>query len=718
VVTGAAAVAAGLMVGMATTASATPAASAPPASSAQTATTGCALNSPQGAIQHVIYLQFDNTHYSRDNPTVPSDLEQMPNLLNFLTGNGTLISHEHTPLISHTANDILTSETGLYGDHQGMPIANTYNYYVPGGATDTAGSFAYWTDPIVDYNTATSAPVGDSTPSLVGASGAGTPAPWVPYTRAGCDFGSVAAANTELENTVPDVPVVFGANSPEAKEAEDPNQQNKASADFEGLAVHCAKTSTACAHAAGAVSDVLPSEPGGYHGFNALYGNKFVQPMISPSGPVRDLSGNVITDGNGNVGFPGYNGMTGPNALSYTLDMQLHGVPVTYTYLADMHESWQTGNAFGPGEAGYVQQLRAENAAFGTFFTDLAAHGITKANTLFVVTADEGDHFVGGPAAPAGCNGVQVACTYSKIGEVDGNLTGLLAAKGVTTPTDISANSAPALYVHGQPDRTAPSVRTLDRTAATLSAPDLATGTTVPLTEYLADPVEQKLLHMVTSDPKRTPSLVLFGNDDFWLGGGATSCGASCVSENAAEAWNHGDVQPQITTTWLGLVGPGVAHNGVDNATWSDHTDIRPTMLSLLGLHDDYPSDGRVLLEDLAVGSLPPSVRAHRDELIRLGQLYSQLNADVGAFGIATLHASTIALASNTPGDSEYTTIENSLVRLGSERDALVGAIRGVLDDGLATNATARVTADAAQVGGLIGQGQQLLGRANLLTTG
>ncbi len=46
------------------------------------------------------------------------------------------------------------------------------------------------------------------------------------------------------------------------------------------------------------------------------------------------------------------------------------------------------------------------------------------------------------------------------------------------------------------------------------------------LTNYLADPVELKLLHMVTGDPRRTPSLVLFGQDDFWLSSGKASCGS------------------------------------------------------------------------------------------------------------------------------------------------------------------------------------------------
>ena len=60
-----------------------------------------------GKIKHVIYLQFDNTHFNRDNPNVASDLEQMPHLLNFLKDNGTLFTNDHTILISHTAGGIL-----------------------------------------------------------------------------------------------------------------------------------------------------------------------------------------------------------------------------------------------------------------------------------------------------------------------------------------------------------------------------------------------------------------------------------------------------------------------------------------------------------------------------------------------------------------------------------------------------------------------------------
>src|SRR6202030_1168803 len=84
---------------------------------------GCTLRSAHGEIKHVIYIQFDNVHFERDNPNVPSDLEQMPNLVNFLKENGTLLTDSHTPLISHTADDIITSLTGVYGDRQGIPVA-------------------------------------------------------------------------------------------------------------------------------------------------------------------------------------------------------------------------------------------------------------------------------------------------------------------------------------------------------------------------------------------------------------------------------------------------------------------------------------------------------------------------------------------------------------------------------------------------------------------
>ena len=115
----------------------------------------CRLNSPSGKIKHVVYVEFDNVHFTRDNPNVPSDLEQMPNLLNFIKQNGTLDTGDHAVLISHTANDILTTQTGLYSDDDGIFIANSFGVFGPSGSGLFPSAFFYWTDLVSDITPAT-----------------------------------------------------------------------------------------------------------------------------------------------------------------------------------------------------------------------------------------------------------------------------------------------------------------------------------------------------------------------------------------------------------------------------------------------------------------------------------------------------------------------------------------------------------------------------------
>src|SRR6266498_5175788 len=178
-------------------AGATPSASGGAARPAAKLAEDCKLE--HGA-KHVVYLIFDNVHFLRDNSNVPSDVEQMPHLLNFIRSNGTMMTNSHTVLISHTANGILTSLTGMYSDRHGQPVSNSFRYFRADGTTASSSSFKYWTDLTDD----TSAVPTDPTPIMVnGDSGSpkNTPAPWVPYTRAGCDFGATAIANVVLENT-------------------------------------------------------------------------------------------------------------------------------------------------------------------------------------------------------------------------------------------------------------------------------------------------------------------------------------------------------------------------------------------------------------------------------------------------------------------------------------------------------------------------------------
>src|ERR1700722_10606277 len=54
--------------------------------------TNCQMHTADGTpVQHVIHIIFDNVHWRRDNPNVPSDLEQIPSLKNFLEQNGTVL---------------------------------------------------------------------------------------------------------------------------------------------------------------------------------------------------------------------------------------------------------------------------------------------------------------------------------------------------------------------------------------------------------------------------------------------------------------------------------------------------------------------------------------------------------------------------------------------------------------------------------------------------
>ena len=213
-----------------------------PAATAQAASS-CHLSSARGDIQHVIYIQFDNTHFQRDNPNVPSDLEQMPHLLNFITNNGTLMTNDHTVLISHTATGILTSLTGVYPDRMGQPVSNSFRYFTPAG-TITHRRLVRVLDGAALRSGGLGRPIRRR--QMINENGKIAPAPWVPYTRAGCDVGSVATANTILENTAIDIPTVFGAGSPEAAEVavesrRRPSRTSSASASTARRAPHSAR---------------------------------------------------------------------------------------------------------------------------------------------------------------------------------------------------------------------------------------------------------------------------------------------------------------------------------------------------------------------------------------------------------------------------------------------------------------------------------------------
>ena len=694
-----------------------------------------------GPVKHVIYLVFDNTHFMRDNPNVPSDLEQMPHLLNFLTSNGTLLTNDHTILISHTAGGILSSLTGLYPDRQGIGVSNSYFYYPPSKIPAFSSAFKYWTD-LVDDSTG----VNDPLPNMVFDGQKNTPAPWVPFTRAGCDFGGVSTANIELENIgfgpFGDMSEAFGTGSPEWNDAVASNAapsgtaaRAKAFTDYVGIAIHCAQGGGICTSNAtnttNSRADKLPDEPGGYLGYQALYGAKYVDPAITGGNAcVNNTEGQPVTDPFGRCGFPGFDGALAKNTLGYVAQMQESGVPVTYAYISDAHDNHTSSfpapfnpnfpRASGPGEADYKAQLKAYDDAFAAFFTRLANDGITKSNTLFVVTADEGDHFAGGVGTTAADGTLAYAhtncswtttpsCPSNQIGEVNLNIKPKLPAG---TPTFVvHSDSSPTFYVNGQPARTDLTLRKMERDVGALNAIDpYVSASPAPVFVRMADPVGEKALHMVNTDPARTPSFTAFGNPDYFVT--AANSGPNCGSNPCIDyhfAWSHGDIQPEIATNWLGLVGPGVKNFGMDSQTWTDHTNVRSTTLALAGLKDDYINDGRVLIEVIETKALPQTLIAHRETLLRLGDAYEQVNAAFGEFGTDLLVASTRAL--NSTDESAYNSIEDSIASLTTQRDDLAAQIKVALNAAAFDNQAI----NEQQAKGWIDQANSLLDQASAL---
>jgi hypothetical protein len=548
-----------------------------------------------------------------------------------------------------------------------------------------------------------------------------------------------------LENTRLDLNTVFGAGSPEVAQLNaDPDSfKDPEVADYIGVAVHCAQGDVTCANAQGvkfgqvspsptAVPDLLPTEPGGYNGYQALFGARYVAPQLGGGTPSLSRNGYEVTDPAGNLvdlngneiqepfshhpGFPGFS-PTATQTLAYLADMQESGIPVTYGYISDLHErkgypgaptscttatATGSGKPVGPGDSCYVSNAAYYDQAFATFFQRLAADGITPANTEFIISAEENDQFAGANVGrateptPAGCDGVTIACHYvsGQIGELAANVKGLLS----TTPSsgtqfDIEPQGA-SIYVHGQPAAGDPTVRQLERDTAAMTADNPYSGAVGEhIVKYQAGALEQRILHMQTNDPLRTPTYTLFPMPDYFFGTSGPN-----VTINSSFAWDHGYYSPNIDITWAGIVGPGAASHGIDGpgpaggnesqdpnstntvpqastvGTWVEEADLRPTLLHLAGLTDDYPSDGRVISQALS----SPSAALTGTE--QLAAAYEQLNSSVGAFATDTLLADSAALASGTPGDdSVYQAEQTVLARLATSRDKLAAELKAIL---------------------------------------
>jgi hypothetical protein len=349
---------------------------------------------------------------------------------------------------------------------------------------------------------------------------------------------------------------VFGPGSPQFIEAQasaaapsGSAARAKAQTDFVGFAIHCAQGSARCASGH---DDPLPDEPGGYTGYKGLFGAQEINPLLSGGPMVFDLLGNTIADPFGQPGFPGFDGMSAAVSLAYVAEMQEKGIPVTYAYISDAHDfhgvSGSQHLAFGPGSEGYVQQLQDYDKAFAAFFARLAAHGITKDNTLFVFTVDEGDHFVG--VQKTDCDGVTTPCLYAdgEVGEINANIDTLVADQFSTLASQFLGSAAPnAFTVHGDDappfylakkgsgplSQTDLLTRQFERDIAKLTAVNPYTGATDNVMVQMADQTGMKALHMVVAaDPARNGTFVLFADPNYFLTDFPASTYKTCINRS------------------------------------------------------------------------------------------------------------------------------------------------------------------------------------------
>ncbi len=397
----------------------------------------------------------------------------MPNLWNFLSHSALSADSHHPDLPTKTAPDFSSIASGQYPHHHGA-INNTF--LTPGSPPESRVGFAYW------ENLARRSPA----PFL-------SDPPWLPFNRAGWDVGAVGFEGLVLE-TREEVNAHLGR-------PPDSPLDNAARDQYWGIAIH-RKNGTA-AFGTAEIPEIKKEFPKGWE--------------QGWAGPPRKHAATT---------------------LRMTTLMQAAGIPITFSYVENVHGRCTVGAQppcqFDLLADTFVDLLEADDVAFGKFFDDLAALGITPANTLFVITTDEGDHYL-----PDFARSVDM---------------------GDLQPAVLGSN---ALFYAAD----------ADRLAAELAAR--------PGVNFVATRNAMRALHIADGSDARTPTFMAFSDPDSTFTRGVCR---TCFR------WNHGNIDPDITDIWIALRGPGI-HSGPLTG-YSDHVDIIPTIRAALGLANTADTDG------------------------------------------------------------------------------------------------------------------------------
>ena len=435
--------------------------------------------------------------------------------------------------------------------------------------------------------------------------------------------------------------------------------------------------------------------------------------------------GNVISDGDGHVGFPGFDGMTAPVAR-LRRDMLEHGVPV------DLHLHLRRARRHSPATArtAPVSRLRAATRrvqqGLRRVLRQPRAHGIDPRNTLFVVTADEGDHFVGGSrrARPTATGSPSRATTRHGSGKrrrsarstpTSGDRTRDPRQRGGSRrPSSLTSTPPPRSTSMATPGRRAAVTRKFERAVGDLTRSTRYSGATDQITQRPGQPGRAEhpahghggpAPHAHVRRLSRTPTTTSHRHVELQP---PPCCDLPEVRlEPRRRPAGDNDDMARAGRTWRGA-------QRRDTTTWTDHTDIRPTMMALLGLQDDYTYDGHVIAQALNNNALPSTLHnpSQLNAFESVAAMYDQINAPTGQFATSSLTISTHALESNTAGDGTYTYFEGQLTSMATQRNTIASQMNAILQSAALGNSK---SIDYTHAYSLIAQGQSLLTQASTI---
>ena len=150
------------------------------------------------------------------------------------SSNGTILTNHHTPLISHTADDIITTLTGVYGEKHGQPVANSYGFFSADGSVELR-EFLRLLDGCRAQRHAA-----DDRPGRQGAASAMGPLHPRRLRRGWLLDGQYRVRERQWRHQQRLRPQL-------GRGAEAKANFDMAVADFEGISIHCAQGSTLCA---------------------------------------------------------------------------------------------------------------------------------------------------------------------------------------------------------------------------------------------------------------------------------------------------------------------------------------------------------------------------------------------------------------------------------------------------------------------------------------